>query len=159
MLARGEVRIIGATTLSEYKEYIQDDEALARRFRTVLVSEPTIEETRRILQHVRPRLERNYAVRIVDDAIEMALDMSPRYMRHLRLPDKAIGWLDTASVRAEIDRRSGGPQRDIVSVISTAARIPEDMVFREVSDRFSDIEERLAPCGRPAEACAPCHAG
>ena len=78
VLARGEVRIIGATTLSEYKEFIQDDEALARRFRTVLIAEPTIEETRRILQHVRPRLERNYGVRIDDDAIEMALDMSPR---------------------------------------------------------------------------------
>ena len=143
VLARGEVRIIGATTLSEYKEFIQDDEALARRFRTVLVAEPTIEETRRILQHVRPRLERNYGVRIDDDAIEMALDMSPRYLRHLRLPDKAIGWLDTAAVRAEIDRRPEVRSADIASVISTAARIPEDMVFREVSDRFSDLEERL----------------
>ena len=62
VLARGEVRIIGATTLSEYKEFIQEDEALARRFRTVLVAEPTIDETRRILKHVRPRLERNYGV-------------------------------------------------------------------------------------------------
>jgi ATP-dependent Clp protease ATP-binding subunit ClpA len=143
VLARGEVRIIGATTLSEYKEFIQEDEALSRRFRTVLVSEPTIEETRRILQHVRPRLERNYGVRIDDDAIEMALDMSPRYLRHLRLPDKAIGWLDTAAVRAEIDRRPDVRSADIASVVSTAAQIPEDMVFREVSDRFSNLEERL----------------
>ena len=105
VLARGEVRIIGATTLSEYKEYIQEDEALARRFRTVHVAEPTIDETRRILYNLRPRLERNYSVRILDEAIETALEMSPRYMRHLHLPDKVIGWLDTASVRAEIDRR------------------------------------------------------
>ena len=103
VLARGEVRIIGATTLSEYKEYIQEDEALARRFRTVQVCEPTIDETRRILYNLRPRLERNYAVRILDEAIETALDMSPRYMRHLRLPDKVIGWLDTA-VGARRDR-------------------------------------------------------
>ena len=105
VLARGEVRMIGATTLSEYKEYIQEDEALARRFRTVNVLEPTIEETRRILYHIRPRLERNYSVRLLDEAIECALEMAPRYQRHLHLPDKVIGWLDTAAVRAEIDRR------------------------------------------------------
>ena len=105
VLARGEVRIIGATTLSEYKEFIQEDEALARRFRTVHVDEPTIEQTRTILYNLRPRLERNYSVRIKDEAIETALEMSPRYMRHLQLPDKVIGWLDTAAVKAEIDRR------------------------------------------------------
>jgi ATP-dependent Clp protease ATP-binding subunit ClpA len=105
VLARGEVRMIGATTLSEYKEYIQEDEALARRFRTVHVPEPTLEETRRILYSLRPRLERNYSVRLLDEAIDTALEMSPRYMRHLHLPDKVIGWLDTAAVRAEIDRR------------------------------------------------------
>jgi ATP-dependent Clp protease ATP-binding subunit ClpC len=144
VLARGEVRIIGATTLSEYKEYIQEDEALARRFRTVQVCEPSIDETRRILYNLRPRLERNYAVRILDEAIETALDMSPRYMRHLRLPDKVIGWLDTASVRAEIDRRFEVRTDDVVSVISHVAGIPEDMVFREVTDRFRDIEDRLS---------------
>jgi ATP-dependent Clp protease ATP-binding subunit ClpC len=144
VLARGEVRIIGATTLSEYKEFIQEDEALARRFRTVHVAEPSIDETRRILRHVRPRLERNYGVRIDDDAIETTLELSARYMRHLRLPDKAIGWLDTASVRAEIDRRPEVRAADVVSVISQAARIPEDMVVRDVSDRFRDIEKKLS---------------
>jgi ATP-dependent Clp protease ATP-binding subunit ClpA len=143
VLARGEVRIIGATTLSEYKEFMQEDEALARRFRTVHISEPTIEETRHILYNLRPRLERNYSVRIKDDAIETALEMSPRYMRHLLLPDKVIGWLDTAAVKAEIDRRweVGGP--DVVSVISKISRIPEDMVFREVNDRFRGMEATL----------------
>ena len=113
VLARGEVRMIGATTLSEYKEYIQEDEALSRRFRTVHVAEPTIEETRRILYNLRPRLERNYSVRLLDECIETALEMSPRYQRHLHLPDKVIGWLDTAAVRAEIDRRweVGAPGR------------------------------------------------
>jgi ATP-dependent Clp protease ATP-binding subunit ClpA len=143
VLARGEVRIIGATTLSEYKEFIQEDEALARRFRTVQVEEPSIEQTRTILYNLRPRLERNYSVRIKDDAIETALEMSPRYMRHLQLPDKVIGWLDTASVRAEIDRRWEVDGQDVVEVISQVARIPEDMVFREVTDRFRDIQPRL----------------
>jgi ATP-dependent Clp protease ATP-binding subunit ClpA len=144
VLARGEVRIIGATTLSEYKEFIQEDEALARRFRTVLVAEPTIEQTRTILYNLRPRLERNYSVRIKDEAIETALEMSPRYMRHLQLPDKVIGWLDTAAVRAEIDRRWEVDGHDVVEVISQVARIPEDMVFRDVTDRFQDIEQRLS---------------
>src|SRR5206468_11343479 len=70
VLARGEVRIIGATTQSEYKEFIQEDEALARRFRTVQVNEPTIDEARTILYNLRPRMERNYSVRLLDDAIE-----------------------------------------------------------------------------------------
>jgi ATP-dependent Clp protease ATP-binding subunit ClpA len=144
VLARGEVRIIGATTSSEYKEFVQEDEALARRFRTVHVGEPSIDETRSILYNLRPRLERNYSVRISDHAIETALEMSPRYMRHLQLPDKVIGWLDTASVKAEIARRWEVTGADVVNVISKIARIPEDMVFREVTDRFKDIETRLA---------------
>jgi ATP-dependent Clp protease ATP-binding subunit ClpA len=143
VLARGDIRMIAATTLSEYKEYIQEDEALARRFRCVHVAEPSIEETRRILYNLRPRLERNYSVRLLDDAIETALELSPRYMRHLRLPDKVIGWLDTAAVRAEIDRRWEVGTGEIVNVIAHAARIPEDMVYRDVTDRFKDIEDRL----------------
>jgi ATP-dependent Clp protease ATP-binding subunit ClpC len=144
VLARGEVRIIGATTLSEYKEFLQEDEALARRFRTVHVDEPSIEETRRILYSLRPRLERNYAVRIRDAAIETALEMAPRYMRHLQLPDKVIGWLDTAAVKAEITRRWEVTDADVVEVISKVSRIPEDMVFREVTDRFRDLEQTLS---------------
>jgi ATP-dependent Clp protease ATP-binding subunit ClpA len=144
VLARGEVRMIAATTLSEYKEYIQEDEALARRFRCVLVPEPSIEETRQILHGLRSRLERNYSVRIKDEAIETALELSPRYMRHLHLPDKVIGWLDTAAVRAEIDRRWEVRTADVVSVISQAAQIPEDMVFRDVGDRFRDVEVSLS---------------
>ena len=143
VLARGEIRMVAATTLSEYKEYIQEDEALARRSRSVTVCEPTTEETRRILYNLRPRLERNYSVHLLDEAIETALEMSPRYMRHLHLPDKVIGWLDTASVRAEIDRRWEVKKQDVVSVISHAAQIPEDMVFRDVTDRFKDIESAL----------------
>jgi ATP-dependent Clp protease ATP-binding subunit ClpA len=143
VLARGEVRMIAATTLSEYKEHLQEDEALARRFRPVYVAEPTTEETRHILYHLRPRLEGNYSVRILDEAIETVLELSPRYIRHLRLPDKVIGWLDTAAVRAEMDRRSDVTKDDVISVIAHAAQIPEDMVFRDVTDRFKDIDERL----------------
>jgi len=142
-LSRGEIRMVAATTLSEYKEYIQEDEAFARRFRTVQIAEPSLEETRRILYSLRPRLERNYSVRLLDEALDAALDMSPRYQRHLHLPDKVIGWLDTAAVRAEVDRRWEVNKQDVMAVISHAAQIPEDMVYRDVTDRFKDIEVRL----------------
>jgi ATP-dependent Clp protease ATP-binding subunit ClpA len=142
-LARGEIRMIAATTLSEYKQHIQEDEALARRFRTVLVVEPTLEETRRILTELRPRLERNYSVRVSDEALDTAVAMAPRYLRHLHLPDKVIGWLDTAAVRAEVNRRTLVRTDDVVSVIADAAQIPEDMVFRDTADRFKDIEDCL----------------
>jgi ATP-dependent Clp protease ATP-binding subunit ClpC len=143
VLARGEVRMIAATTSDEYQAHIQEDEALARRFRCVRVAEPTIEETRRILYSVRPRLERNYAVRVPDAALDTALALSPRYMRHLRLPDKVIGWLDTAAVRVEIDGRTEVNTDDLIAVIADVARIPKDMVYRDVTDRFKDIEARL----------------
>jgi ATP-dependent Clp protease ATP-binding subunit ClpA len=143
VLSRGEVRIIGATTRGEYKEYIQEDEALARRFRVVNVPEPSIDETRRILNSLKPRLERLYSVRMLDEAIDAALDLSPRYERHLRLPDKVIGWLDTASVRTEIDKRWEVTATDVVDVVSHTTGIPKDMVFRDVGDRLKGIEQRL----------------
>ena len=143
VLARGEVRMIGATTLTEYKAYIQEDEALARRFRTVQVSEPTTEECRWILYSLRPRLERNYSVRLRDEAIDAALEMAPRYQRHLQMPDKVIGWLDTAAVRAEIDRRAEVKSEDVIEVISQAAQIPIDMVFRDVGKALQG--RRAAP--------------
>ncbi|HKQ53438.1 MAG TPA: ATP-dependent Clp protease ATP-binding subunit [Pyrinomonadaceae bacterium] len=141
-LARGEMRIIGATTLTEYKEYIAEDEALARRFRQVKVVEPTLDETREILLGLRPRLEKNYSVTISDDAINTALEMSPKYIRNLHLPDKAIGWLDTAAVKVEINE----PQtlivkpEHVIEVISQESRIPRDMIFRDTNDRFSTME-------------------
>ncbi len=144
-LARGDMRIIGATTLNEYKESIGEDEALARRFRLVKVVEPSISETREILLGIRPRLEKNYSVKISDDAINMALEMAPKYIRNLHLPDKAIGWLDTAAVKVEINE----PQtmvvkpEHVIDVISQESRIPRDMIFRDTSERFSMTEAML----------------
>lgn len=144
-LARGELRIIGATTMTEYKEYISDDEALARRFRLVKVEEPTIDETKQILMGLRPRLEKIYSVTISDEAINMALEMSPKYIRNLHLPDKAIGWLDTASVKVEINEPNEMIVRPehIIDVISQESRIPKDMIYRDTSDRFSAMEKDL----------------
>jgi ATP-dependent Clp protease ATP-binding subunit ClpC len=145
-LARGEMRIIGATTITEYKEYIGEDEALARRFRLVKVAEPSLTETREILLGLRPRLEKNYSVTISDDAINTALEMAPKYIRNLHLPDKAIGWLDTAAVKVEINE----PQtmivkpEHVIEVISQESRIPRDMIFRDTNDRFADMEAELS---------------
>ncbi len=144
-LSRGEVQIIGATTLAEYKEYIAEDEALARRFRLVHIQEPSLERTREILYGIRPRLERNYSVTITDDAIETAIDMSQRYMRSLKLPDKAIGWLDTACVKVEINRPAEPVKpEDVIEVISQETRIPKDMIYRDTTERFKDMEKALS---------------
>src|SRR5919199_1779904 len=144
-LARGEMRIIGATTLSEYKEYIAEDEALARRFRLVKVVEPSITETREILLGLRPRLEKNYSVKISDAAINTALEMAPKYIRNLHLPDKAIGWLDTAAVKVEINEPDTLVVRPehIIDVISQESRIPRDMIYRDTNDRFITMEDDL----------------
>ena len=144
-LARGEVQIIGATTAAEYKMYVQEDEALARRFRVVDLKESSIEDTREILLGVRPRLEKNYNVKISDEALETALELSPRYMHSLRLPDKPITWLDTACVKVEINRPDDYARpKDVIEVISQDARVPLDMVYRDTTDRFSRTEEDLA---------------
>ncbi len=144
-LSRGEVQIIGATTLSEYKEFIAEDEALARRFRLVNIAEPTVEETRKIIYGIRSRLEKNYSVKITDEAIETALDMSQRYMRSLKMPDKVIGWLDTSCVKVEINRPDD-PVRpeDVIEVISQETKIPRDMIFRDTTGRFKDMEKALS---------------
>jgi len=145
-LSKGDLRIIGATTMNEYKEYIGEDEALARRFRLVKVDEPSIGETREILLGLRARLERNYSVQISDEAINTALEMAPKYIRNLHLPDKAIGWLDTAAVKVEISEPHGmivKPEH-VIDVISQESRIPRDMIFRDTTDRFALTEVQLS---------------
>jgi ATP-dependent Clp protease ATP-binding subunit ClpA len=144
-LSRGEVQIIGATTLSEYKEFIAEDEALARRFRLVSVAEPSVEETKKILYGIRPMLEKNYSVKLTDEAVDTAIDMSQRYMRSLKMPDKVIGWLDTACVKVEINRpEEPVKQSDVIEVISQETKIPRDMIFRDTTARFKDMEKALS---------------
>src|ERR687896_447909 len=111
----------------------------------VKVDEPSIAETREILFGLRPRLERNYSVTISDDAINTALEMAPKYIRNLHLPDKAIGWLDTAAVKVEINEPEAmvvKPEH-VIDVISQESRIPRDMIFRDTTDRFGNMEEDL----------------
>ena len=105
VLARGEMQIIGATTIDEYRKHIEKDAALERRFQPVLVEEPTKESTIKILEILRDRYEAHHKVKITDEAIEAAVDLSVRYITDRFLPDKAIDLIDEAcaKIRSEID--------------------------------------------------------
>ncbi|MFN3598367.1 MAG: AAA family ATPase, partial [Aquificaceae bacterium] len=101
-LARGEIRVIGATTVDEYRKYIEKDPALERRFQPIYVDEPTEEEAIEILKGLRPKLEKHHKVKISDDAIEAAVKLTRRYVTFRKLPDKAIDALDQASARKKL---------------------------------------------------------
>lgn len=104
-LSRGEIRMIGATTLNEYREYIEKDGALERRFQKVMVAEPTVEDTVSILRGIKPKYELHHGLRISDGAVVAAAQLSDRYITDRFLPDKAIDLMDEAAamVRTELD--------------------------------------------------------
>ena len=102
LLARGEVQVIGATTLNEYRKYIEKDSALERRFQPVTINEPTIDESIKILQGLRDRYEAHHNVKITDESIEAAVKLSNRYINDRFLPDKAIDLIDEASSRVKL---------------------------------------------------------
>jgi len=107
MLARGELHMIGATTLDEYRKYVEKDAALERRFQPVLVEEPSVEETISILRGLKERYEVHHGVRITDPAVIAAATLSHRYIADRHLPDKAIDLIDEAGarLRTEIDSK------------------------------------------------------
>ncbi len=108
-LARGELQIIGATTLKEYKKYIEKDAALERRFQPVTVGEPTVEETVEILKGIRDKYEAHHGVTITDDALSAAAKMSARYITDRFLPDKAIDLVDEASSKKQLSSQIAPP--------------------------------------------------
>ena len=105
MLARGELHCIGATTLDEYRKYIEKDPALERRFQPVVVDEPSMEDAISILRGLKERFEVHHGVRISDSALVTAVTLSSRYISDRQLPDKAIDLIDEAAamIRTEID--------------------------------------------------------
>src|SRR5690242_21190223 len=107
MLARGELRMVGATTLDEYREHVEKDPALERRFQPVFVGEPSVEDTIGILRGLKERYEVHHGVRITDAALVAAAALSDRYITDRFLPDKAIDLVDEAAsrLRMEIDSR------------------------------------------------------
>jgi len=109
-LARGEIRLIGATTVDEYRKYIEKDPALERRFQPIYVDEPSEEETIEILKGLRPRLENHHKVKISDEAIESAVKLTKRFVTFRKLPDKAIDALDQACARKKLSVISVPPE-------------------------------------------------
>jgi ATP-dependent Clp protease ATP-binding subunit ClpC len=108
-LSRGELQCIGATTLDEYRKYIERDAALERRFQPVMVEEPTLEQTVEILMGIRERYEQHHKVAITDDAVRAAADLSTRYITDRHLPDKAIDLIDEAASRVRLRHASAPP--------------------------------------------------
>src|SRR5213595_3954035 len=114
MLARGELRTIGATTIDEYRKYIEKDAALERRFQPVLVNEPTVEDTIAILRGLKERYEVHHGVRIIDGALVAAAMLSHRYITDRFLPDKAIDLVDEAASRLKIELDSMPTEIDVI---------------------------------------------
>ena len=130
-LARGELHAIGATTLDEYRKYIEKDQALARRFQTVLVSEPSVEETVSILRGLKERYEQHHRVRITDAALVSAADLSNRYISDRFLPDKAIDLVDEAASRLRMELDSMPAEIDAVDRQLTQMQIEEQALIKE----------------------------
>ena len=130
-LARGELHAIGATTLDEYRKYIEKDQALARRFQTVMVSEPTVEDTISILRGLKDRYEQHHRVRITDSALVSAADLSNRYISDRFLPDKAIDLVDEAASRLRMELNSMPADIDAVDRQLTQMQIEEQALMKE----------------------------
>ena len=129
MLARGELQTIGATTLDEYRKYIEKDAALERRFQPVRVEEPTVEETVGILKGLRDRYEAHHRVMITDAALEAAAELADRYVSDRFLPDKAIDLMDEAGARLRITRMTAPPElRDLDEKIAEIKRAKESAI-------------------------------
>ncbi len=144
-LARGELQCIGATTLDEYRKYIERDAALERRFQPVMVEEPTLEQTIDILMGIRERYEQHHKVTITDDAVKAAADLSTRYITDRHLPDKAIDLIDEAASRVRLRHASAPPalreaQKDL------------DKVTKEKDAAINNQEYEEAARLREAEA-------
>ncbi len=144
-LARGEMHAIGATTLDEYRKYIEKDKALERRLQTVLVGEPTIEDTVSILRGLQERYEVHHGVRITDAAIVAAAELSHRYIADRFLPDKAIDLIDEAASRLRLQIDSLPEELDAVERQIRQLEIEREALKREKDDsKIQGIEKELA---------------
>ena len=147
-LARGELHAIGATTLDEYRKYIEKDAALARRFQTVLVSEPTVEDTISILRGLKEKYEMHHGVRITDAALVSAADLSNRYIADRFLPDKAIDLVDEAASRLRMELDSMPSDIDAVDRQLTQMQIEEQALMKEddaaSKERLETLRKEIA---------------
>ena len=149
-LARGALRTIGATTWAEYKKYIEKDPALTRRFQLIQIQEPNEAKAINMLRGVAEKLERHHKVRISDDAIAAAVNLSHRYIPSRQLPDKAVSLLDTACSRVALSIHATPARLESVEKQMDALNIEKDVVLREVSlgidhtERLAELDTRLA---------------
>jgi ATP-dependent Clp protease ATP-binding subunit ClpC len=147
-LARGELQMVGATTLDEYRKYIERDAALERRFQPVLVKEPTLEETTQILEGLRPAYEKHHQVKIADDAIKAAVLMSTRYISDRYLPDKAIDVIDEAGAYKRLTQvkepaNLKQAEENIEKLKEELRQTADDNVEKrsQIQQRIHDLEE------------------
>jgi len=156
MLARGELRLIGATTLDEYRQYIEKDAALERRFQQVFVGEPSVEDTVAILRGLKERYEAHHKVAIADSALVAAASLSNRYITGRKLPDKAIDLIDEAASRLKMEIDSSPVEIDQLKRAVDRLMIEELALKKEKDDaskaRLAKLREDLA--GRQEELAA-----
>jgi ATP-dependent Clp protease ATP-binding subunit ClpB len=156
MLARGELRLIGATTLDEYRKYIEKDAALERRFQPVVVGQPSVEDTIAILRGLKERYEVHHGVRIQDAALVAAAVLSDRYVTGRFLPDKAIDLMDEAASRLRIEIDSLPTEIDIVTRRTRQLEIERMALAKETdpasAERLARLEEELANLKEQADA-------
>lgn len=148
MLSRGELHMIGATTLNEYREYIEKDSALERRFQRVLVSEPTVDDTISILRGLKERYEVHHGVRITDRALVAAAELSDRYITERFLPDKAIDLVDQASATIRTEMGSNPTELDQINRRVMQMEIEEQALLKEddqvSKSRLEELQKELA---------------
>ncbi|MEU7799498.1 ATP-dependent Clp protease ATP-binding subunit [Micromonospora arborensis] len=144
-LARGELRVIGATTLDEYRKSIEKDAALARRFQPVLVPEPSVDDTIAILRGLRDRYEAHHQVRFTDEALVSAAELSDRYVTDRFLPDKAIDLIDQAGARVRLRTRTPASDvRELEQELDEVRRDKEQAVTDEQYERASALRDRIS---------------
>ncbi|MBM9509072.1 ATP-dependent Clp protease ATP-binding subunit [Actinacidiphila acididurans] len=144
-LARGELHVVGATTLEEYRRYVERDAALARRFQPVLVPEPTPSDAVEILRGLRDRYEAHHQVRYTDEALLAAVDLSDRYLNDRYLPDKAIDLMDQAGARVRLRARTkGSGLREAEREIERLTRDKDQAVADEQYERATELRDRIA---------------
>ncbi|MGW7522441.1 ATP-dependent Clp protease ATP-binding subunit [Streptomyces sp. NPDC054783] len=144
-LARGELHVVGATTIDEYRKYVEKDAALERRFQPVMVPEPTVEETVQILEGLRDSYEAHHQVRFGDGALAAAAELSDRYITDRFLPDKAIDVMDQAGARVRL--RSVGRSTEVVSCEDRIAQLRRELdqaVSAEDFERASELKRQIS---------------
>jgi ATP-dependent Clp protease ATP-binding subunit ClpA len=144
-LASGKIRCIGSTTFQEFRQHIERDRALARRFQKIDVNEPSVSETSLILKGLRPRFEEFHGVTYTDDAIEAAATLSHRYLQDRKLPDKAIDLVDEAGAAAKLLHGKGAQvgTDEIEAVVAKIAQIPPKNVSIDAKAQLKSLEEDL----------------